>query len=88
MGLSDAIEWRRVPGKDGEKSTVQGSPSNTVFVPTNKAFKKLPAKLQFYLFSPFGEHVLKKLLQFHIVPEFILHSGMLTPLDKCIESDR
>ncbi|KAK7693118.1 hypothetical protein QCA50_002684 [Cerrena zonata] len=74
VGLSDAIEWRYVRGEDGEKGTVQGSPSNTVFVPTNKAFKKLPRKLQLFLFSPFGEHVLKKLLQFHVVPEFILHS--------------
>ena len=59
-------------------STVQGSPATTVFAPTNKAFQRLPKKLRLFLFSPFGEHVLKKLLQFHIVPEFVLHSGGLS----------
>jgi hypothetical protein len=28
-----------------------------------------------FLFSPFGERILKKLLQFHIVPDYIVHTG-------------
>lgn len=73
VGLADAVEWRNE--KDG---TVSGSPSVTFFAPTNKAFDRLPKKLKLFLFSPFGEPVLKKLLQYHIAPEFVLHSGKLT----------
>ena len=47
----------------------------SVFAPTNKAFSRLPHKLKLFLFSPFGEKALKKLLQFHIVPKAVLHSG-------------
>jgi len=46
----------------------------TVFAPTNNAFARLPKGLQRFLFSRFGERALKKLLEFHIVPEFILYS--------------
>ncbi|CAL1703927.1 unnamed protein product [Somion occarium] len=81
VGLGDAIEWRYVPGKDGSKGSVQGSPSTTVFVPTNKAFATLPKKLKTFLFSPFGEHVLKKLIQFHIVPELIVHNWIHNATD-------
>ncbi len=56
---------------------MQGSPAVSVFAPTNKAFSRLPPKLKLFLFSPFGEKALKKLLQFHVVPEAVLHSGML-----------
>ncbi|KAL1947525.1 hypothetical protein VTO73DRAFT_13249 [Trametes versicolor] len=75
-GLSDAVEWREVPGSDG-KHTVDGSPAVTFFAPTNRAFASLPGKLKFFLFSPLGERVLKKLLQFHIVPELVLHADYL-----------
>ncbi|KAI0362768.1 hypothetical protein OH77DRAFT_86545 [Trametes cingulata] len=73
VGLTDAIEWREVPSSDG-KHTVDGSPAVTFFAPTNKAFARLPRKLRGFLFSPFGEKALKKLLQFHIVPEVVLHA--------------
>ena len=59
------LNWK---GDSGAKAT-------TVFVPGNSAFKRLPKRLKIFLFSPFGAPVLKKLLQFHIVPEFIFHSG-------------
>ncbi|KAI0075460.1 FAS1 domain-containing protein [Panus rudis PR-1116 ss-1] len=74
VGLSDAIEWHYVPGEGDSKGTLEGSPAVTVFAPSNKAFKKLPPDLRAFLFTPFGERALKKLLQFHIVPEYILHS--------------
>ncbi len=47
----------------------------TVFAPTNHAFQRLPKRLKFFLFSPFGERVLKKLLQYHIVPDLAFFSG-------------
>jgi hypothetical protein len=56
---------------------VEGTGSTTFFVPSNLAFKKLPWKLELFLFSPFGENVLKKLLQFHVVPGIVLHSDYL-----------
>lgn len=79
VGLTDALEWRYLPkgGKDDKKWTVEGTGSTTFFVPSNIAFKKLPKKLQLFLFSPFGEKVLKKLLEFHIVPGIVLHSDYL-----------
>ncbi|KAI0822649.1 hypothetical protein BC628DRAFT_654431 [Trametes gibbosa] len=76
VGLTDAVEWREVPSSDG-KHTVDGSPAVTIFAPTNKAFSKLPPKLKLFLFSPFGERALKKLLQFHIVPELVLHADYI-----------
>ncbi|KAJ3478455.1 hypothetical protein NLI96_g9737 [Meripilus lineatus] len=80
VGLTDAVDWRWIPGDDDEKGTLDGTPSLTVFAPTNKAFANLPPKLRFFLFSPFGEWVLKKLLEFHIAPDYILHSSMSSHL--------
>jgi len=74
VGLSDEVEWRWVRGEKGERGSLQGAPVVTVFVPTNRAFRQLPRKLKLFLFSPFGERVLKKVLQFHIAPDFALHS--------------
>ncbi|KAI0637277.1 hypothetical protein C8Q77DRAFT_1155122 [Trametes polyzona] len=76
VGLTGDIEWREVPNADG-KHTVDGSPAVTFFAPTNKAFARLPKRLKFFLFSPLGEKVLKKLLQFHVVPEVVLHADYL-----------
>ncbi|THH31759.1 hypothetical protein EUX98_g2420 [Antrodiella citrinella] len=73
-GLTDAADWHYIRGKDGEKGTVEGSPSITVFAPINAAWKKLPWKLRLFLFSPFGEKILGKLVQYHVVPDVILHS--------------
>ncbi|KAF8636540.1 hypothetical protein AX17_003352 [Amanita inopinata Kibby_2008] len=71
-GLTDALDFRYVPS-DNESRT-EGTPAVTVFAPTNKAFQSLPKDLQLFLFSPFGERVLRKLLQYHIVPDFVLHA--------------
>ncbi|PIL23718.1 hypothetical protein GSI_13468 [Ganoderma sinense ZZ0214-1] len=70
VGLTDELDFRNV-----EDGSVQGEPAVSVFAPTNKAFAKLPPKLQLFLFSPFGEKALKKLLQFHIVPKAVVHSN-------------
>lgn len=40
----------------------------TFFAPTNRAFAKLPAKVNAFLFSPAGQKYLKALLKYHIIP--------------------
>lgn len=75
VGLVEELDLRYKPGKKGEKGTLEGAPVVTSFIPINKAFNKLPLKLRLFLFSPFGEHVLKKILQYHTVPELLIHSG-------------
>lgn len=75
IGLTNAVEWRYVHKDDAWSK--EGTGSTTFFVPSNLAFKKLPWKLELFLFSPFGEKVLKKLLQFHVVPGIVLHSDYL-----------
>lgn len=39
----------------------------TVFAPSNTAFKKLGSKVIKFLFSPYGKQYLKALLQYHVV---------------------
>jgi uncharacterized surface protein with fasciclin (FAS1) repeats len=68
--LADSLDIRY----DTEKHKLKGTNTTTVFVPSNRAFNKLPTKLKLFLFSPFGERVLKKLLQFHVVPDFVFHA--------------
>ncbi|KAF7440848.1 hypothetical protein PC9H_001196 [Pleurotus ostreatus] len=77
VGLVEELDLRYKPGKKGEKGTLEGAPVVTSFIPINKAFNKLPLKLRLFLFSPFGEHVLKKILQYHTVPELLIHSDYL-----------
>ncbi|GJE97068.1 FAS1 domain-containing protein [Phanerochaete sordida] len=71
VNFTDAIDWHWVR----ESKTLEGSPALTFFAPTNFAFKRLPPRLKFFLFSPFGHHVLKKILAFHTVPDIILHTN-------------
>ena len=59
----------------GEDGSTEGAGAVSVFAPTNKAFSRLPPRLKHFLFSPFGEKALKKLLQFHIIPDAVLHSS-------------
>lgn len=74
MGLTDNIDLHYVRGLDGHQGHFEGASTVTVFAPTNRAFEVLPEKLRLFLFSPFGAPALKKLLQFHIVPDLVLHS--------------
>merc|ERR1711939_80760 len=46
----------------------------TIFAPTNLAVVKVPFKIRLFLFSPFGRGILKKLLAYHVVPQFIFHT--------------
>jgi len=41
--------------------------TQTVFAPTNEAFKNLGAKANKFLFSPLGKTYLTALLQYHVV---------------------
>jgi hypothetical protein len=75
VGLTEFLDLHWIPGDDKEKGKLGGTPTVTFFAPTNQAFKSLPKKLQWFLFSPFGSRALKKLLQFHIVPGLVAHSG-------------
>ncbi|TBU28940.1 FAS1 domain-containing protein [Dichomitus squalens] len=68
VGLTDELDFHG--GEDGS-----GTGAVSIFAPHNKAFSRLPPRLKFYLFSPFGQKALKKLLQFHIVPDAVLHSN-------------
>jgi len=71
--LENGIQYHYVHSKHG-KGRFEGAPSVTVFAPTNDAFAALPEKLLLYLFSPFGKSALGKLLSYHVVPEFHVHS--------------
>lgn len=46
----------------------------TIFAPTNLAFAKIPFGIRTFLFSPFGRGYLKKLLSYHVVPQYIFHT--------------
>lgn len=74
VGLTGAIDRWHCSRDDGHDVGFLGSTATTAFVPTSGAFKRLPKKLKLYLFSPFGRKALKKLLEYHIVPNFVLHT--------------
>ncbi|KAJ7714894.1 hypothetical protein DFH07DRAFT_974339 [Mycena maculata] len=57
---------------------VDGNYSGTLFAPTDRAFEHLPQSLREFLFSPEGTHVLQKLLEFHVIPGVVVHSGVGT----------
>jgi len=67
---------RYVKSDNSEEYTLEGSSALTLFAPTNSAFEHLPLKLRLFLFSPFGQHVLRKVLEYHIIPNLVVHSGM------------
>ena len=75
-GLTTGLDLLfHAPKGSDDKTSVEGAGVVTAFLPVNGAFEALPKRLQFFLFSPFGERALKKLLQFHVVPDIALLSG-------------
>lgn len=71
VNFLDDIDWHW----NHESKTLEGAPAVTIFAPTNEAFHRLPKKLKLYLFSPFGQRALKKILSYHVVPDFVLYSS-------------
>lgn len=71
--LTELLDFRHVH-HDAHETSLKHSNLVTVFAPTNHAFQRLPKKLRLFLFSPFGERVLQKLLRYHIVPEVAFFS--------------
>ena len=49
----------------------------TVFAPTNSAWTTIPPRVTAFLFSPRGTKVLKKLLEYHVVPKNVFYSDSL-----------
>lgn len=56
--------------------------SFTIFAPTNQAFLSLGPKANFFLFSPFGQHILRYVLSYHIVPHLIWNT------DHCVKTEQ
>lgn len=76
VGLTDNVDLRFVDKDDSlDAHKIEGTSSLTFFAPVNLAFERLPPKLRLFLFSPFGHHVLRKVLEYHIVPGLVIHSG-------------
>lgn len=69
--------YDRNASKEAGKPKFQGTGLATLFSPTNTAFHRLPGGLKFYLFSPFGEKALAKLLAYHYVPHTLLLSELI-----------
>jgi len=80
VGLSEGLDWHYDHSSSSFKPKFVGSPAITVFVPDNNAWKRLPERLILYLFSPIGEKALTKLLQFHVVPNYIIHAEWIIPV--------
>ncbi|KII88874.1 hypothetical protein PLICRDRAFT_175133 [Plicaturopsis crispa FD-325 SS-3] len=78
--LTGALEWSTSQGSSS------GTPLTTFFAPSNRAFKKLPSKLRAFLFSPSGAKAFKKLLEYHVVPNFLLHSDYIHNLSSGVNS--
>ncbi|KAF9452809.1 FAS1 domain-containing protein [Macrolepiota fuliginosa MF-IS2] len=77
VGLTHDTDLRFVHkhGKDEKEGhELVGTSSLTLFAPANRAFDRLPLKLKLFLFSPLGHHILRKVLEYHIVPGIIVHS--------------
>lgn len=74
--LAHALDFG-IEHDEDHKNKVHGTPLATLFAPTNGAFRRLPPKLKFFLFSPFGEKALIKLLAYHYIPHTLLLSETL-----------
>lgn len=74
VDLTGAVDRWWTPGTDGGHGSFVGAEITTFFAPTSGAFQRLPNKLRLFLFSPFGTKALRKLLEYHIVPQVVLHT--------------
>lgn len=79
IALKDRYQFNSDFSKDWNKKHQndrhgKGYAATTFFAPTNEAWNRLPQDLQLYLFSPFGEAALRKLLAFHTIPNRLVFS--------------
>jgi uncharacterized surface protein with fasciclin (FAS1) repeats len=79
IALQDRYQFNSDFGKEWNKKHKndrhgKGYAATTFFAPTNAAWAQLPQDLQMYLFSPFGEATLRKLLAYHTVPNRLVFS--------------
>jgi len=76
IGAQSAVEWvlDYEKTKEKHKPVFKGSPALTLFAPTNEAFALLPDRLLMFLFSPFGERALQKILAYHVLPKHVVFS--------------
>lgn len=76
LGGEDAKE----PSKDRQHH-YHGNPKGltgvTLFAPANVAWGRLPPVLRLFLFSPFGKHVLQKVLALHALPWTIFYADFV-----------
>jgi uncharacterized surface protein with fasciclin (FAS1) repeats len=72
--LENKLQYHLVRDRKSDRDRFEGNPSVTAFVPTNEAWAALPNRLLLYLFSPFGERALTKLIKYHMVPEFHIYT--------------
>jgi uncharacterized surface protein with fasciclin (FAS1) repeats len=72
--LENKLQYHLVRDRKSDRDRFEGNPSVTAFAPTNEAFAALPNRLLLYLFSPFGERALTKLLKYHMVPDFHIYT--------------
>ncbi|CAG7846272.1 SubName: Full=Uncharacterized protein {ECO:0000313/EMBL:CCA68471.1} [Serendipita indica DSM 11827] len=83
VGLDDALQWRWKKSSPRPKVTAQWSRCSR---PTTGHSSGSQLVFASWLFSPAGEKALKKLLQFHIVPNYILHSDWVHKVEDDDES--
>ncbi|KAN0064835.1 hypothetical protein ACQY0O_001892 [Thecaphora frezii] len=74
----DGAHHRLHHGGDGKgNDTFPGVPAETIFVPTNLAWTKLPFSFRAYLFSPWGYHLLQKVFMLHSLPADIVYADFV-----------
>lgn len=54
-----------------------GVPAETIFVPTNLAWSRLPFIFRAYLFSPWGTELLQKIFMLHSLPSDIVYADFV-----------
>lgn len=54
-----------------------GVPAETIFVPSNLAWSRLPFGFRAYLFSPWGYHLLQKVFMLHSLPADIVYADFV-----------
>ncbi|PWN47382.1 hypothetical protein IE53DRAFT_382164 [Violaceomyces palustris] len=65
------------PWFTGSTPSFTGVPAETIFVPTNLAWLRLPFGLRAYLLSPFGYHRLQQIFMLHSLPFDIVYADFV-----------